>query len=115
MAPQIGPNDAPMMPNTAAAFPALPESTKAIDAAVPMPQEINGFTLGSVFLKLAAAISELKHAGGNAAIASNNQKIFAVPSPMIVPISSVGFNSMGLSGHQAAAVRPATISRARHP
>ena len=64
MAPQIGPNDAPMMPNTAAALPALPESTRAIDAAVPMPQEMNGLTFGSVFLKLAAAISELKQAGG---------------------------------------------------
>ena len=61
-----------------------------------MPQEMNGLTLGIVFLKLAAAISELKQAGGNAAIASNSQKIFAVPSPMIVPISSVGFNSTGL-------------------
>ena len=98
MAPQIGPNDAPMMPNTAAASPALPESTSAIEAAVPMPQEMNGLTFGSVFLKLAAAISELKQAGGNAAIASNSPEDLRRPSPMIVLISSVGLSTDGLAG-----------------
>ena len=51
------------MLNTPAALPALPESTSATDAAVPMPQEMNGLTLGNVFLKLAAAIKE-SEAGG---------------------------------------------------
>ena len=39
-------------------------------ANVPMPHEIKGFTLGSVVLKLFAAINEEKQAGGKAAIAS---------------------------------------------
>ena len=66
-----------MMPNTPAALPALPESTSAIEAAVPMPHEMNGLTFGRVFLKLAAAISELKQAGGKAAMANSSQKILA--------------------------------------
>ena len=69
---------------------------KAMEAAVPIPHEMKGFTLGSVFLKLAAAISELKQAGGKAAMASKSQKNLAMPSPIIVSMSSVGFKMTSL-------------------
>ena len=51
--------------------------------AVPMPTEMNGFTLGSVVLKLLAAIKAEKHAGGNAAMASRNITHFALSGPRI--------------------------------
>ena len=46
--------------------------------AVPMPTEMNGFTLGSVVLKLLAAMKDEKQAGGNAAMASRNITHLAV-------------------------------------
>src|SRR5437588_9138483 len=49
--------------------------------AAPIPTETNGLTLGSVVLKLLAAMKEEKHAGGKAATASRNITHLATSLP----------------------------------
>ena len=46
-----------------------------------MPTEMNGFTFGSVVLKLLAAMNDEKQAGGNAAMASRNITHLALSGP----------------------------------
>ena len=55
---------------------------------VPMPTEMKGFTLGSVVLKLLAAMNAEKQAGGKAATASRNITHFAFSGPRILGMSS---------------------------
>ncbi|OQB89844.1 MAG: hypothetical protein BWX84_02237 [Verrucomicrobia bacterium ADurb.Bin118] len=81
MAPQIGPNDAPMMTNTGTTCAARPVTARMMLTAAPKPTEMNGFTLGNVVLKLFAAMKDEKHADGNAANASRNMSTRATLSP----------------------------------
>ena len=69
MAPQMGPKEAPITEKTEITSPAKPETARKILTAVPIPTERKGGTLGSVVLKLLAAMNDEKHAGGKAAIA----------------------------------------------
>src|SRR5512137_2418897 len=55
---------------------------------VPMPTEMNGLTLGSVVLKLLAAMKAEKQTGGNAAMASRNITHLALSGPSTVGMSS---------------------------
>ncbi len=61
-----------MITNTAMALATTPVTARMIATTVPMPTEMNGFTFGSVVLKLLAAMKDEKQAGGNAAMASRN-------------------------------------------
>src|SRR5208337_723748 len=67
MAPQIGPNEAPMMPKTPPRLPATLVTARMMLAIVPMPTDRNGFTLGRTVLQLLAAMNEEKQAPGKAA------------------------------------------------
>jgi len=64
MAPQMGPNEAPMTWKTLLTSPAQPLTAKAAAANAPTPTEIAGLTFGIVVLKLFAAISDEKQAPG---------------------------------------------------
>ena len=68
---------------------ARPVTANTILTAAPIPTEINGFTCGSVVLKLFAAMNDEKHAGGNAASASKNMRMPASLSPSTTFISPV--------------------------
>src|SRR5208337_551142 len=67
MAPQIGPNEAPMMPKTPPRLPATLVTARMMLTIAPMPTDRNGFTLGRTVLKLLAAMNEEKQAPGKAA------------------------------------------------
>ena len=93
IAPQIGPNEAPMKAKTAMHLPATPETARAMETTQPMPQETHGLTLGRVVLIELAAISEEKQALGKAVIASAKASHLAALAPKIAPIRFIGFRS----------------------
>ena len=64
--------EAPITTNTSTTLFAAPVAASRMLTSVPRPTEMNGLTLGSVVLKLLAAMNDEKHAGGKDAMASKN-------------------------------------------
>src|SRR5271170_6598041 len=78
MAPQIGPKDAPITTKTGMILPAYPVTENRMLTAAPTLTEAAGEIIGSVVLKLLAAMKAGTQAGGNAAAASRNMAHLAV-------------------------------------
>src|SRR5579883_329777 len=67
MAPQMGPNEAPMKPNTAPKSPATRVTAKRMLTKAPKPTDRKELTCGITVLKLLAAMNDEKQAPGKAA------------------------------------------------
>ena len=96
-----------MITKTPTASPARPVMARMMLTAAPMPTEMNGFTCGSVVLKLLAAMKEEKQAGGNAAMARGNITHLARPSPSTTGIILKAFMpAVARDGLAASSVLP---------
>ena len=89
-------------------LPATPVTARTMLTTVPMPTEMNGFTLGSVVLKLLAAINAEKQAGGKAARASRNITHFALSGPSTVGMRFKARLRLSLPSPGASAWNPAS-------
>src|SRR5579875_2997047 len=70
MAPQMGPKEAPMRPNTAPKSPATRVTAKRMLTKAPKPTDRKELTCGITVLKLLAAMNDEKQAPGKAASVS---------------------------------------------
>ncbi len=111
MAPQIGPNDAPINPKNATRFPAIPSAARIMPIVAPPSVQTSRETEGIIVERLLPMMNEQKHAGAIEPIAKSRNMIFA--SAGLTVLSEPANENVSSSGSIPCA--PATARMASPP